>query len=80
MYKLYNILGNAGIDEVEIIPNPSPSTGKEYLFQYHCSKTISTTQKNEAKTVLDDLITTLTISDPNGELSAVTAERNSIQD
>ena len=80
MYRLYNILGSAGIDSVSVSPNPSSSEGKEYLFEYHCTKPISTAQKDEAKGVLDTLIASLEVSDPEGILTEVQAERDSITD
>jgi len=78
MYRLYSVLGNAQIASVEVIENPSPQTGQEYIFKYHCEKAISVAQKQEAETVLDALIAQLQISDPENQLASVQTERNAI--
>lgn len=78
--RLYSILGDAPIVNTEVTENPSPEEGKEYVFTITMEKKISTAKRDEAASVLNAVITALTISDPEGLLADVQAERARIAD
>ena len=78
--RLYSILGDAPITNTVVSVNPSPTDGQEYIFTVTMEKTISTAKRNEAASVLDAVIAALTISDPDGLLAEVQAERDRIAD
>lgn len=78
--RLYSILGDASIVNTEVTVNPSPAEGQEYIFTVTMEKRISTAKRDEAANVLDSVISALIISDPEGQLADVQAERNRIAD